>query len=188
MVVHVGEVGGRAGDQVLGSSRSTCDSSLSFDDFYSAEYQRIVRLLVASTGRLDLAEEITQDSFLAALRKWSVVSTYDDPCGWVRRVALNAATSAWRRRRTEAAALVTLHRRASVSSPLLDDRDEHVWTLVRRLPARQAQVIVLASVEDRSTADIATILEISENSVRTHLRRARERLASELGSSEEEHP
>jgi RNA polymerase sigma-70 factor (ECF subfamily) len=183
--MHVGERGGWDGDQLLGAPSGVVGSPQSFDDLYAAEYRRIVRLLFASTGRLDVAEELAQDSFLAAFRKWPVVSAYDDPGGWVRRVALNAATSAWRRRRTEAAAMVGLRRGVDVSSPALDERDEQVWAIVRRLPTRQAQVILLATVEDRSTTDIAATLGIGENSVRTHLRRARERLASELGSSEE---
>jgi RNA polymerase sigma-70 factor (ECF subfamily) len=159
----------------------------SFESFYKGEYARVVRLLVASTGSLHVAEELAQDSFLAAHRRWTKVSSYDDPAGWVRRVALNAATSAWRRRRSEAASLLRL-RRPVEETGLLDERDDAVWATVRRLPARQAQVVLLATIEDRTTADIAALLGLSDNTVRTHLRRARERLATELRPSSGDQP
>jgi RNA polymerase sigma-70 factor (ECF subfamily) len=186
MVMQVGEADsttGRDDPFVVSPAPVTLAS---FEDLYLAEYQSVVRLLVASTGRVDLAEDLAQDSFLAAHRRWDIVSGYDDPAGWVRRVALNAATSAWRRRRTEASALVSMAGRSAPSPPALPAPDDRVWAAVRRLPARQAQVIVLKTVEDRSTTDIARLLGLSENSVRTHLRRARRRLASELGVIDEE--
>jgi RNA polymerase sigma-70 factor (ECF subfamily) len=113
------------------------------------------------------------------------VCDYADPGGWVRRVALNAATSAWRRRKNEAVASVRLGATTSVPTPLTE-RDERVWAAVRRLPRRQSQVMILIAVEDSTVAGVATILGIGENSVRTHLRRARETLARDLSLEEQE--
>jgi RNA polymerase sigma-70 factor (ECF subfamily) len=155
-----------------------------FESFYRAEYPRIVRLVLASTGRFDLAEELAQDAFLSAHHHWAKVSGYDDPGGWVRRVALNAATSAWRRRKNEAAASVRLGSGDRPSTPL-PDRDERVWAAVRRLPRRQSQVMILIAVDDCSVATVASTLGIGENSVRTHIRRAREALARDLSTAEE---
>lgn len=59
--------------------------------------------------------------------------------------------------------------------------DADVWRAVSELPKRQAQVIALVFLEDRSVADVALILECSENTVRTHLGRARRSLAQRLG-------
>jgi RNA polymerase sigma factor (sigma-70 family) len=160
--------------------------AVAFEDFYRAHYPRIVRLLLASTGRIDLAEELAQDAFASAHRHWSKVSAYAEPGAWVRRVALNAATSAWRRRSNEGAAVKRLGSRRE-SNPLPAE-DERVWAAVRRLPRRQAQVMMLIAIEDLSVAAVATCLAISENSVRTHIRRARETLARELGTDEEMEP
>src|SRR3954467_14502477 len=59
---------------------------LRFDDFYTAEYPSVVRLAFALTGRLAVAEEMAQEAFLAAYRRWNRISRYDEPGAWVRRV------------------------------------------------------------------------------------------------------
>jgi DNA-directed RNA polymerase specialized sigma24 family protein len=46
--------------------------------------------------------------------------------------------------------------------------------------------MILIAVEDSTVAGVATILGIGENSVRTHLRRARETLARDLSLEEQE--
>ena len=48
-----------------------------FPDFYLAEYARVVRLLTLLTGRLAVAEEVSQDAFVAAHDRWAVVGAYD---------------------------------------------------------------------------------------------------------------
>jgi RNA polymerase sigma-70 factor, ECF subfamily len=56
-----------------------------------------------------------------------------------------------------------------------------LWVEVRRLPRRQAQVVVLHYLEQFTTAEIAMILEISQPAVKTHLQRARSTLAERFG-------
>lgn len=152
----------------------------SFEAFFAAEYRRVVGLAVALCGRRALAEELAQEAFVKAYQRWSVVSTYDDPGAWVRRVAANLATSTLRRRLVEARALTRLASRRTVADELRLE-DAAFWAAVRRLPRRQAQCVALHYLEDRSTAEVAAVLGISEATVRVHLHRARTGLATTLG-------
>jgi RNA polymerase sigma factor (sigma-70 family) len=156
----------------------------SFEDFYDHEYPKLVRLLAGLTGRWALAEELAQDSFLVAHRRWSKVSTYESPSGWLRRIATNRARSVLRRRAVEARVMLRLRGDARMVEAESDVESAAVWRAVAKLPKRQAQVIALRFYEDRSVADIALILECGEDTVRTHLRRGRERLANKLGFEE----
>jgi RNA polymerase sigma-70 factor (ECF subfamily) len=61
-----------------------------------------------------------------------------------------------------------------------------LWAAVRKLPARQAQVTALAYGEDRSIADIASMLGIAEGTVKAVLHRARGNLARALALKDEE--
>src|SRR5947208_16995128 len=79
-----------------------------FAEFYRGEYRKVVALGIALTGSSELGEEIAQEAFLAAHRKWARVSGYDRPAAFVRRVAVNLAVSSTRRRRREALALQRL--------------------------------------------------------------------------------
>ena len=161
---------------------------LTFDELFAAEYRRVVGLAVVLCGRRAVAEEVAQDAFVAAYRNWNKVSGYDDPGAWVRRVAVNLATSTLRRRTREARALVRLAgRREQPADESIGDDD--FWIAVRALPRRQAQCVALRYLEDRSVADIAEVLGIAEATVRVHLHEGRRALATRLGEQiEEEEP
>jgi RNA polymerase sigma-70 factor (ECF subfamily) len=150
-----------------------------FDCFYASEYAAVVRLAFGLTGRLGVAEELAQDAFLAAYKNWDALAAYDSPSAWVRRVVLNRSVSSWRRTATEAGLLARLKRERSVN-PTLAEPEDAVWAAIRDLPTRQRQVMVLVVLEDRSVADVAEVLGCSRESIRTHLRRARQRLADVL--------
>ena len=162
------------GEEELAASHG--EATRSFDSLYRAEYAGVVRLAFVLTGRADLAEEHTQEGFLAAHRNWPKVSRYENPAGWVRRVVVNRCVSTARRRATELRLLARLRHEPSPPVELSPPTDE-LWSLVRRLPRRQAQVLALAFLEDRSVAEISSILDCSEDTVRTHLRRGRLTLA-----------
>jgi RNA polymerase sigma factor (sigma-70 family) len=156
-----------------------------FGEFYRREYAGVVRLVFALCGKLYLAEEIAEDAFVAAYRQWDRVRTFDDPAGWVRRVATNGAISGFRRRMTELRALSALFSRRREQMPL-PNPDQELWAAVRALPARQAQVVALMYLEDLTAAQIGEILGCGEETVRTHARRARATLAKRLDLEEEE--
>jgi RNA polymerase sigma factor (sigma-70 family) len=154
-----------------------------FEPFFAAEYGRVLGLAFALCGRRVVAEEVAQDAFVQAYRRWSVVSGYDDPGAWVRRVAVNLATSTLRRRAREARALARLAGRRAAEAELVV-ADEAFWEAVRRLPRRQAQCVALHYLEDRPVTDIAAVLGIAEATVRVHLHQGRAALAVALGEEE----
>jgi len=148
----------------------------SFDAFFRRELPRVVALTRALCGTA-LADDMAQEAMVVAYRQWSEVSTLDRPDAWVRKVAVNLATSALRRRTAEARALLRLGSRP-VAYPSLEPRNEQFWAAVRRLPRRQAQVIALFYVEDLGVAEIADLLGIAVGSVKQHLSRGRHALAA----------
>jgi RNA polymerase sigma factor (sigma-70 family) len=153
-----------------------------FDELYRREYAGIVRLLVVLTGRRDVAEELTQDAFLVVHRRWATVSTYERPDAFVRRIATNRAVSVARRKSTEARLMLRLRREPVQEMPWTTSTCE-IWDAIRALPARQAQVAALVLIEDRSIQDAAEILDCGQETVKTHLRRARAGLTSKIGAT-----
>lgn len=154
-----------------------------FGTFYRREYPAVATLTMVLTRSRAAAEDITQDAFLRAHRDWGRVAGFDNPEGWVRRVATNLAMSRFRRMRAETRALLRLQPPSAVDA--MTPESSEFWDEVRRLPSRQAQVVALHYVEDRQVDDIAEVLGISPGSVKTHLHRAREALAARFGSREE---
>lgn len=155
-------------------------STEKFDAFYRREFSSVVGLAYALSGSRWAAEELAQEAFLAAHRRWDVVSGYEQPGAWVRRVVSNLSTSLVRRRVVEARALVKLAARRPESLPPLDAIDAEFWRAVRSLPKRQSQVIALHYLEDLSVAKIAETLKLAEGTVKAHLHRGRIELARRL--------
>ena len=139
----------------------------------------MVGLAFVLSGSLTAAEDLAQDAFFDAYRRWSTIGGYDNPGAWVRRAVANRAISLRRRAATELRSVLAQRRDAHVvvgPTPA----DEQLWAAVRRLPRRQAQVVVLHHLEQFTTTEIAEILGISQPSVKTHLQRARATLSERL--------
>ena len=151
----------------------------SFPVFVDRHYREVLSLVVAVYGPRD-AEDIVQDAFARAQAHWPQLAGGDRPGRWVRRVALNLAVSRYRRWRAEARALSRLGAGREVTAVPLSVDTAQVWAEVRRLPARQAQVIALRYIEDLSTPEIAATLGLAEGTVRAVLHQARRRLARRL--------
>jgi len=163
---------------VIGPERATTEAA-SFDDFYRAEFPRLVPLARALCGP-GIADDIAQEAMLAALRNWRRVSELEAPEAWVRRTCANLAVSAFRRRVSEIKALIRLGNDFDVARPALRPDDEAFWSAVRALPKRQAQTAALRYLYDLSVAEVAETLDISEGSVKQHLSRARGVLVKQL--------
>jgi RNA polymerase sigma-70 factor (ECF subfamily) len=149
----------------------------SFDDFYRAQFPRLVPLARALCGP-GIADDIAQEAMLAAYRNWSRVSELAVPEAWVRRACANLAVSAFRRRVSEVKALLRVGH--DLDRPPLSRDDEAFWSVVRSLPKRQAQAAALRYLYAMSVAEVAETLDISEGSVKQHLSRARTVLVQEL--------
>ncbi|MEM9655011.1 MAG: sigma-70 family RNA polymerase sigma factor [Actinomycetota bacterium] len=150
-----------------------------FDEFYRREYREVLGLAFVLCRNRSAAEELAQEAFLAAFKRWDEVSQMESPEGWVRKVVANRAASRFRRVAAEARALTRLGRRDSSPDVGLDTIA--VCEAVRRLSTRQAEVIVLVYFAGLSHDASAQVMGCSVETVRTHLDRAKKRLAGYLG-------
>jgi RNA polymerase sigma-70 factor (ECF subfamily) len=151
----------------------------SFDDVYAAQYADLTVQLYAYFGDRQEAQDVVQEAFCRALRRWSSVSRYDDPVAWIRRVAWNLAVSRWRRTRT---ALSFLRRQRRQEPQVAGPNADRV-TLVEALstlPAPQRRAIVLHYLGDLSIAEIAERENVPVSTVKSWLHRGRAGLAVQL--------
>ena len=156
-----------------------------FEDFYMREYFAVVGLAYALSGSRWAAEDLAQEAFIAAHRDWDRISMYDRPGAWVRRVVANLSVSAFRRRVAEAKALARIAFGQAAEVPDLASDDPEFWAAIRALPRRQAHVVALHYLEDRSIAEVAEILDVTHGTVERHLHDGRVALARRLAREEE---
>ncbi|HKD98706.1 MAG TPA: SigE family RNA polymerase sigma factor [Micromonosporaceae bacterium] len=146
-----------------------------FESFYHREFPAIRAVAWTLTGNVWTAEEIAQDAFLRAHRNWDRIADYDEPGAWVRRVAINLATSRLRRAGREVRALARLSGRRT-DDWYMPEPSREFWAAVRALPRQQAAVLTLHYYEDLPIADIATVLGVAEGTVKAHLYKGRDAL------------
>jgi RNA polymerase sigma-70 factor (sigma-E family) len=148
-----------------------------FAEFFATSWDRCLRAVAASIGDMTLAEDQTAEAFARAWASWHKVSHHPAPRAWVVRTALNTGASWWQRRRKETA--LTTHDVAAADSRE-SGLDTAVLTALRRLPARQREVIVLRVFLDLDIDTTARQLGIAPGTVRAHLSRAMTALRNEL--------
>jgi RNA polymerase sigma-70 factor, ECF subfamily len=168
--------------EVVGAPVVAPSPAVSFEVFYAEQAGRTLAMLLALRGPRVAAEELVQEAFVRAYRRWDEVGVMARPDLWVQRVALNLASSQLRRLAAEGRALVRSGARPAggVETSGFDDADRF-WRLVRRLTPHQARVVALHYAADRSVAEIAEVLGVAEGTVKAHLHKARARLTELLG-------
>lgn len=147
------------------------DAQRSFDEFVAAEHSALFATARLLVGRADVAEEIVQDAFLAAFRRWETVRSLDRPGAWARRVVINSSISTLRRRRAELVALTRLSGRGSES--LVDPEVDEFAARVSRLPRQTAQAMALRYGADLSVREVAQRMGLTEHAARAVLHRGR---------------
>jgi len=159
------------------------------------EHSRLVyRIAYAALRQHQDAEDVTQEVFLRVLRYRSKLAEVEDPKTWLARIAWRVAVERSRKRRAgessienESAALDV-----AASDPIGDATVEQaqvaaiVETLIRALPEKLRQPLILSTIEEMSPREVAAVLGIKESAVRSRVFRARkilkERLAERVGS------
>jgi len=148
-----------------------------FDEFFAASWDPCLRAVAASTGSMTLAEDQVAEAFARAWASWHKVSHHPAPRAWVVRAALNAGASWWHRRSRETALTSDDVAAAGGEGTGLDTA---VLAALRRLPARQREVIALRVFLDLDIDTTARQLGIAPGTVRAHLSRAMTALRGEL--------
>ncbi len=132
---------------------------------------RLATLLLGGDSRR--AEEVVQDALLGLHRSWDRLQEPERAAGYLRRSVVNGCRSVQRHQRVERRHLRLLARDDVAPGDTQGDSAEHdaVVRVLRALPLRQREVLVLRYWQDASEADIARTLRISPGAVKTHASR-----------------
>ena len=159
-------------------------SKADFDRLYQETYPRIFRTLATMLGDPAAAEDCAQDAFMKAFRAWPRWKADAPAQAWVHRIALNTAFSFMRKRRLrEVGELIRRLGRPVEADPTETVIGTDVIREIRRLPAKQAAVLVLRHVHGYTNREIAASLGEPESTVASRLMTAKQTLRARLGDS-----
>lgn len=149
-----------------------------YEILYKSYYGYIMGIALRYVINKELAEEITNDCFI---KVFSNIQKYDKEKSfktWIRRIAINTCIDKLRReRRFLSLNEGKIEEEALTDEPLFQDIDfELILLLLKRLPILQRLVFNLYEIEGYSHFEISGQLNIKENSSRTYLTRAKQKL------------
>jgi RNA polymerase sigma-70 factor, ECF subfamily len=157
----------------------------SIEDHVGSIYRYALRL----TGRTELAEDLTQETFLRGWRARRKLHDSRAARVWLLRIATNLWTDQLRRGRFQPAVLDDEPPCPRPTPADVSDERENVrlaLSAMDELPPRQRQVLYLVTCENMTNAEVATILELSESAVKANLSLARREMRRRLKDLYEE--
>ncbi len=162
-----------------------------------AAIETFVRQYETSVFRLALsivddpveANEVTQETFIAALRSLSAYQEQKSFKAWLYTIALNQSRSHLRKRkvlerlRTTLTTIFQIESQKQISpeeAVMRNEQEARVWSSLNDLDERHRTVVVLRYFHELSVAEISEILSINEGTVHSRLHSAREKLRNAL--------
>jgi RNA polymerase sigma-70 factor, ECF subfamily len=134
------------------------------------------------------AEDAVQEAFLRVLRHRSSLGEIRDQRVWLIRIVWNIVLDRKRRSKTrpetddiaELARVLPADGLSAEQRAAASQHHAHVLRCVDQLPAKEREVLVLSAFEELSSVEIASVLGVTESSVRSRLFRARNLMADLL--------
>ena len=163
-----------AADACLAAART--GDAAAFVRLVQSQQSRVFSLALRLTGQREEAEELAQDTFLQLHGNLERIQSPEHLRFWLCRTVTHRAIDALRRR-TRRAKLVAVAggedavTAAPEADPFLQRR---LRALLLQLPAVPRAVVVLRYQEGLAPTQIAAVLALSHNTVKSHLRRSLE--------------
>jgi RNA polymerase sigma factor (sigma-70 family) len=143
-----------------------------FQDLLDLHRTTVYRFCRAAVGPEE-ADDVFQETFLAALRAYPRLRDADHLDRGVLRIASRKAIDHHRSRGRRAIPSEDLPERSVAPSEGVDDE---LWSAVAALPPRQRVAVVHRHVLDRPYAEIAEMMEATEETVRANVYQGVKRL------------
>ncbi len=183
------QASGEATDESLATQALA--ESVAFEELVRRYQNRIYSLAYRMTGDNVEAYDLTQEAFLrcyAALPSFNANLRF---APWLYRIATNLCinflqSSRIRKGGADPDLALQMPDRGKQPDSLYEEKEqrERIHTAILNLPAKYRAVVVLRHMQDKTYEEIAAILDLPLNTVRTHLFRARELLRRRLYETE----
>jgi RNA polymerase sigma-70 factor (ECF subfamily) len=156
-----------------------------FERLVPAYRRRVFGLAFSILRDRTAAEDLAQEVFV---KLWQALPRYDGRAQlstWIYAITRNAAVSALRARRRPLSmsdAGVQAEVEAVSAAPAEEPGDANLRRQVEALPEKQRQAVTLYYMDERPVDEVAEMMGLPANTVKTHLHRARASLARALGT------
>ena len=163
----------------MAATETSTRAAAALDDLYRHHVGEVYRYTYAVLGNHADAEDVTQTTFVNALRALERGEAPRNPSSWLIAIAQNVVRQRWRQAAARPAEVELVQDVPAMS--VEDDVElEELVRALQRIPPTQREALVLRELEGRSYNEIAELLGLTTAALETLLFRARRSLADEL--------
>ena len=151
-------------------------------------YQALVCAITFSgTGRVDVSEELAQETFLSAWKNLRQLKELGDFRAWLCTIARNMLNNYYRKKKPvplESEDIIELADHAPNPSETLIAQEESIMLeqALMHMPVEYREPLVMYYRQEQSVREVAVGLGLNESTVRTRLHRARQMLREEMAA------
>jgi RNA polymerase sigma-70 factor (ECF subfamily) len=162
------------------TSKASADAAGEFESFVRRFERQVLNYLWRMTGDEQSAHDLTQEVLFRAWKHFATISQYDQPRGWLFRVATNLALTYNTSRSRRAGSFSEIGPFGGEDAPGESDparrfaESELVRQVLLQLAPKRRAALVLREIYGLSTAEVGEALGMSETAVRMAISRARE--------------
>ncbi|MFI5283731.1 MAG: RNA polymerase sigma factor [Candidatus Dormibacterales bacterium] len=163
-------------DEGLTDRRTATEAALAA--VFREEAAKLTGAMVRLIGNFDIAEEVVQDSLVAALETWPTTEIPSNPGAWLMTTAKRRAIDLLRRDQRYSEKIALLERSTMPGEPVeADDRLRLIFTCCHPALAQEAQVaLTLRAVAGFTTPEIAAAFLVSEATMAQRIVRAKRKI------------
>lgn len=176
-------MGARQGAAVSHGRAAAADPERAFALVYEEHFDSVYRLAFRFGVPAAEVEDVAQKVFVVAHRRITGGEQVENVGGWLRGITVRVVSQhrRWRRVRRLKAWLVKSTAEAQAPVPRTPERAAHahrtqraVGEVLEHMSPKLREVLVLSDVEEHTQGEVAELLGISVNTVRSRRRLARE--------------
>ncbi len=169
--------------------RLVCQGSAPAFEVLVRRHQSLVcAVAYCACGNLSLSEDLAQETFWTAWRQRTALEQPDRLKAWLCGIARNLAKNARRKasRPVDSAGSLDVQTDLSTDEPgpaeeaVSREEESLVWRALERIPEAYREPLILFYREDRSVAEVAEALVLSEEAVKQRLSRGRGMLREQV--------
>jgi RNA polymerase sigma-70 factor (ECF subfamily) len=162
-------------------------------ELFVRQYEtQVFRLALSIVGDQAEANEITQETFISALRSFHSYQEKNSLRAWLYTIALNHSRNHLRKRKllerlsSSVSKLFQLEDQRTQASPeelvIQDEKEALIWRELNSLDERLRTVVVLRYFHGLSISEISEVIAVNEGTIHSRLHTAREKLKTALGN------
>ncbi|SME20368.1 RNA polymerase sigma factor SigM [Bacillus mobilis] len=163
------------------------DKELLIDEIMNKYGQEILQLVYSYVNNKEIAEDVTQDIFVKCYKSLHTYKGKSNVKTWLWRIAINQCkdyVKSWYNKKVivteDEAAYIGVQNDSVEQTVIQNAEDRELASAVMNLPIKYREVIYLFYYEELSIKEIAIVIDVKENTIKTRLKKAKELLKKGL--------